>query len=126
VTGDRWDSWPTHKSQEFFLEMMERHDDVTSVKNLAPNLYDVTLDDGTEVKVFMTDVYEFTVSDYANLRAKHSGVNCIVMASNWNHFTDAARADARADGIATFHFKGLMGALNSRGDEFLDYPDIQF
>jgi hypothetical protein len=125
MTADRWDSWPSHRSQEFFLEMMDRHDDVESVEKITPNRYDVTLDDGTEVKVFITDVYEFTVSDYANLRARHPDVTCIVQGSTWNYFTDAARDEARNEDIATFHFKGLMGALNLRGDNFLDYPDAE-
>lgn len=125
MTADRWDSWPSFRSQEVFAEMMERHDDVESVEKISPNGYDLALKDGTEVKVFMTDTYEFTVSDLANLRARHRDVNCILQGSTWNHFTDAARDEARSDGIATFHFRGLMGALNFRGDDFLDYPDSE-
>jgi hypothetical protein len=126
MTADRWNSWPSHKSQTYFLGMMDRHDNVRAVETLAPNRYIVTLNDRTTVTVFMTDVYEFTVSDYEQLRERFPEVNCIVMASEWNHFTTAAREEARAEGIATFHFKGLMGALNYTGDDFLDYPDSLF
>lgn len=105
---------------------MNRHENVRNAEPLTPNRYLVTLKDGTELNVFMTDVYEFTVSDYANLRAHHPEVGCIVTASEWNHFTTAAREEAREEGIATFHFKGIMGALNFKGDDFLDYPDSQF
>ena len=126
MTTSRWDSWPSHKSQDFFVEMLERHKNVRAQEKLSPNRYDVTLVDGTEVKVFMTDVYEFTVSDYAELRGQYPDVNCIVQGSAWNHFTDAAREEARAENTATFHFKGLMGALNFQGDEFLDYPNVRY
>ena len=106
--------------------MMQGHAHVVEVEQLTPSRYDITLEDGTEIKVFMTDVYEFTVSDYTELHAKFPEVNCIVSASNWNHFTDAARAEARGHEVATFHFKGLMGALNYRDREFLNYPDAQY
>jgi hypothetical protein len=110
-------------SQDRFLEMMAEHTHVNGVETLAPNRYHITLSDGTEKKVFITDVYEFTVSDYELLRSRHPEVDCIVTASVWNHFTDLARERARDDGIATFHYRGLMGALNRRGDAFLEYPD---
>lgn len=123
MTADRWDSWPARTSQQKFLDMMEAHAHVDETRQLSPSRYDINLDDGTEVKVFMTDVYEFTVSDYSRLRSRHPDVNCIVQASNWNNFTSMAVGDARADGIGAFTFRGLMGALNYRGDAFLDYPD---
>jgi hypothetical protein len=124
MPGDRWDSWPSRVSQERFLEMMNTHSHVEGqVEQLSPSRFDLTLSDGIETKVFITDVYEFTVSDYENLRTRYPQVNCIVTASTWNHFTTMARQQARDDGVATFHFRGLMGALNRRGDDFLDYPD---
>lgn len=121
MTGDRWDSWPSRASQDYFVDAMAAHTQVERMDSLSPSRYDLRLVDGTEVKVFMTDVYTFSASDYALLKAKHPDVTCIVSASNWNHFSDQAREDAAADGVATFHFADLMGALHYRGDGFVNY-----
>jgi glyceraldehyde-3-phosphate dehydrogenase/erythrose-4-phosphate dehydrogenase len=92
---------------------MEAHTKVRNVEKVSPNCWDLTLTNGAVVHVFITDVYTFSVSDYALLRERHSGVNIIVSASGWNHFSSEAAEQAAADGVATVHIGGeLMSVLH--------------
>jgi hypothetical protein len=125
VAADRWDDPPSQGSIKYLRQMLMDHTHVSGVSDRSANRYDIRLTDGNEVKIFVTDVYEFSVSDYALLRSRHPEVQCVLSASNWNHFTDASRQEAKADGVATFHFRELMGALNRRGDEFLNYRNTK-
>jgi hypothetical protein len=117
-----WDDWPTQGTVDFFLQRMDDHTQVRRVESHSRTRHDLTLIDGTEVKVFITDAYTFSASDYMQLRARHPEVNCILSSSSYRHFSTQAREDARADGVATFHIGDLMGALHRRGTDFLDYP----
>ncbi len=113
MTADRWDSWPSRVSQEYFEEQMNAHTKVRGVTKLSPSQWDLTLVDGAVVHVFMTDVYTFSASDYALLRAKFPDVNCIVSASGWNHFSSQAEEEAAAEGIMTVHLGAdLMSAIH--------------
>jgi len=122
ASGAAWDDPPLEGSVKYFLDRMEDHTHVTRVETLSANRYDLTLKDGTDIRVFITPTYTFDLSDYEQLRARHPEVNCILSDSSWNYFSGEAERVARADGIATFHLgRDLMGALNYRGDAFLDY-----
>lgn len=113
VTADRWNSWPSYASQEYFRDSMEAHTKVRQTDQLSPNRWDLKLTNGAVVRVFMTDVYTFSASDYAVLRAKYPEVDIIVSASGWNHFSSQAAEEAAADGVATVHLGGeLMSVLH--------------
>lgn len=113
MTASRWNSWPSFASQKYFEELMEGHSRVREVTKLSPSRWDLTLTDGTLIRIFITDVYTFSASDYALLRAAHPDVQCIVSASGWNHFSTQAQEDATADGIPTVHLGAeLMSAVH--------------
>jgi hypothetical protein len=113
VTADRWNSWPSFASQNYFQESMEAHTKVRSVEKVTPGRWDLMMTNGVGVQVFITDVYTFSASDYAMLRAKYPEVDIIVQASGWNHFSTEAEENARADGVVTVHLGGgLMSVLH--------------
>jgi hypothetical protein len=63
----------------------------------------------------------FTAADYAELHEACPEVNCILSGSSWNQFSDEAMDAAHRDGVATFLFGDLMGALHQRGAQFVAY-----
>lgn len=92
---------------------MDGHTKARSVEKLSPNRWDVTVTNGTVVRVFITDVYTFSASDYALLRARHPDVHIIVSASMWNHFSSQAEEEAATDGVVTVMLRSdLMSALH--------------
>src|SRR4051812_31947491 len=101
MTADRWDSWPSRASQDYFEKAMRAHTKVRGVTKVSPSRWDLTLTDGTTVEVFITDVYTFSASDYALLRAQYPNVRCVVQASNWNYFSTQASEEADADDVLT-------------------------
>ncbi|MDQ3677108.1 MAG: hypothetical protein M3401_09950 [Actinomycetota bacterium] len=113
MTAARWDSYPSFASQDVFEKLMDDHTKVRGVEKLSPNRWDVTLTNGTVVRVFITDVYTFSASDYAILRAGHPDVDIIVSASMWNHFSSQAEEEAASDEVVTVMLRGdLMSALH--------------
>lgn len=72
------------------------------------------------LKVYIADVYTLTVSDVSEIMATYPEVNCIVVISNWDHYTNIAKEEARINGIGVFTLTEFLEALNYRGKEFLD------
>ncbi len=73
-----------------------------------------------KLKVYIADVYILTVSDVNEIMVSYPEVNCIVIISNWDHYTNRAKEEARINGIGVFTLTEFLEALNYRGEEFLD------
>jgi hypothetical protein len=113
MTVSTWDGWPARVSQDYFQQSMEQHAKVRRVEKQSPSRWDLILTNGRKIQVFITDVYTFSASDYALLRGRYPEVECIVSASNWNHFSDQAEEDAANDGVVTVHLGGeLMSTVH--------------
>lgn len=72
------------------------------------------------LKVYVADVYMLTVSDVNEIMETYPEVNAIVVISNWDHYTNIAKEEARINGIGVFTLTEFLEALNYRGKEFLD------
>lgn len=72
------------------------------------------------LKVYIADVYILTVSDVNEIMEAYPEVNSIVVISNWDHYTNIAKEEARINGIGVFTLAEFLEALNYRGKEFLD------
>jgi hypothetical protein len=113
VTAEKWDSYPSYASQDYFRSSMEGHARVREVAKRSPTRWDLTLTNDAVVRAFITDVYTFSVADYALLRAAHPEVDIIVSASKWNHFSSEAVEAAEEDRVATVKLGGeLMSVLH--------------
>lgn len=72
------------------------------------------------LKAYIADVYLLTASDVNEINRNFPDVNCIVVISNWDHYTDKAKNVARALGIGVFTIFEFREALKHRGNRFLD------
>ena len=113
MNAPSWDGYPSRASQDFFRKSMEGHTRVSTVSQRSPNRWDLRLDSGRVLVIFLTDVYTFSSADYAALRTAHSNVDVIVSASHWNHFSTAAAEEAGRDQVLTVMLGGeLMSILH--------------
>ena len=113
MTAEKWDSYPSFASQDYFGSSMEGHTRVREVAKRSPTRWDLTLTNEVDVRVFITDVYTFSVADYTLLRAAHPEVDIILSASMWNHFSSEAVEAADEDGVATVKLGGeLMSVIH--------------
>lgn len=92
------------ETQEFYKAIIE-----VERKGLFENLI-----------VYVADVYILTLSDVHEVLYKHPDVNCIVVISNWDHYTEQAKRFAKENGIGLFTLSEFLEALNHRGKKFLD------
>lgn len=72
------------------------------------------------LKAYIADVYLLTASDVSEINRDFPDVNCIVVISNWDHYTYEAKNAARALGIGVFTIFEFQEALKYRGNRFLD------
>ncbi len=72
------------------------------------------------IKVYIADVYVLTASDVIEIISKYPDVDCIVVISNWDHYTDLAKDRARRCGIGVFTLNQFLVALNYDERKFLD------
>lgn len=72
------------------------------------------------LKAYVADIYILTASDVNELLYCHPEIDCIVVISNWNHYTYQAKQMARDGGVGVFTLNEFLEALNYCGDDFLD------
>lgn len=72
------------------------------------------------LKVYIADVYVLTASDVIEVIDNYPSVNCIVVISNWDHYTNLAKEEGLKNSLGIFTIDEFLEALNYRGKEFLD------
>ena len=72
------------------------------------------------MKTYIADVYVLTASDVNEIISKYSDIDCIVVISNWDHYTDLAKNNAKKYGVGVFTLNEFLVALNYDGRKFLD------
>lgn len=92
------------ESQEFYKSIIE-----IRRKGLHPT-----------IRAYIADVYILTASDVSEVLNDYPGIDCIVVISTWDHYTDMAKQEARSNGVGVFTLVEFLEALNYRGENFLD------
>ena len=109
----------------FFKKTVENHTEVRRVSVKDVSFYKAI---GTIyryapkpiVKTYIADVYVLTASDVNEIISKYSDIDCIVVISNWDHYTDLAKNNAKKYGVGVFTLNEFLVALNYDGRKFLD------
>lgn len=69
---------------------------------------------------YIADVYILTASDVSEILDKYQEVNCIVVISNWNHYTEMAKYEARMNKVGVFTLSEFLEAMKFHGKRFLE------
>ena len=109
----------------YFQRAVKSHDMVTEVyiddicyyKAIATIQRKYGIED---LKAYIADVYILTASDVAEVMERYPDIDCIVVISNWNQYTDLAKENAKMLGVGVFTLKQFLAALNYEGRKFLD------
>ena len=83
-------------------------------------IFEIQLSDGRLLITYIADVYVLTAADVREVVSEYDDVDCIVVVSNWDHYTSDAKNIAKAMGIGVFTLNEFMKALNYNGRRFLD------
>ena len=72
------------------------------------------------LKVYIADIYILTAEKVLAIISEHPDINCIVVTSIWNSYTDMAKELAQEQNIGVFTQKEFKVALNYYGKLFLE------
>lgn len=61
-----------------------------------------------------------TANDIYEIIDNYPDINGVVVISNWDHYTNQAKKEARINQIGVFTLEEFLEALNYRGERFLD------
>lgn len=109
----------------FFKKTVENHTEVRRVSVKDVSFYKAIAiiyryAPKSIVKTYIADVYVLTASDINEIISKYPDIDCIVVISNWDHYTDLAKNNAKKYGIGVFTLNEFLVALNYDGRKFLD------
>lgn len=107
----------------FAINALRNHDLVTSVEVETTKYYyaiaTINRDYLPSVTAYIADVYLLTASDIVEIIAQYPEVDSVVVISNWDHYTDRAKEEARINNIGVFSLHEFLRALNFYGQEYL-------
>ncbi len=81
-------------------------------KKLYYAIFKINMIDGRSLNVYVADVYALTAADILEIKSKFENVNCVVVVSNWNHYTTEAVRVGESMGIKVYTLKEFMKAIN--------------
>ena len=73
----------------------------------------------SKIRAYIADVYILTESDVHEVLSNYD-IDCIVVISNWDHYTVEAKEFAKENSVGVFTGKEFLEALGKRGNQFLD------
>lgn len=108
----------------YFENVIKEHDKVEWVEFVEADRYKaifkIYLTDGRLLVTYIADVYILTAADVREILAEYEDIDCIVVVSNWDHYTSDAKSVAKSMGIGVYRFKEFMKAINYNGRMFLE------
>ena len=109
---------------KYFHRVMTEHEKVDRVdlieKDTYKAIFEILLTDGRRLVTYIGDVYVLTAADVREIVSEYERIDCIVVVSNWDHYTSYAKDVAKGMGIGVFTLKEFMKAINYNGRSFLD------
>ena len=104
---------PSYEQRTFFEQAVVEHSKVRSIDLIDDHVYQIERrGELPSLIVYLTDLYTVGFADVLDIKARCRDVNCIVTISNWNEYTNDAKAHAFSQNIGLFTFREFMGALN--------------
>ncbi len=109
---------------KYFRKIMNKHEKVARVKFVESDrhkaIFEILLKDERVLNTYIADVYILTAADVREIVSEYEDVDCIVVVSNWDHYTLDAKNIAKEMKIGVFTLKEFMGAINNNGKRFLE------
>ena len=119
---DKYDKWPLPSSVQTFEQYLLGHSRVAQIDRIQENIYRFSRNGGLEsLIVIHSNIYILGTADVMELNSMVDNLQAIVLAGNWNSYTEDAKAFGKEQGIAIFRFREFFGALNYENDEFTNY-----
>lgn len=107
-----WMSYYGHYS--FFESRMKSHSEVSNVNKKLNGVYEIKLNDGRVLSVFICDCYSFGLAEYYESVDKLGNLNAVIINSNWCSYSMEAKIYCRDNKVGIFDIAGFMAALKKK------------
>ncbi|WP_211371072.1 hypothetical protein [Dechloromonas hortensis] len=91
---------------------MKDHDKVARLTAADTGLYDVYLNDGRVLRVFVCECYSFGGAEYYETTQKLGAVDAVVINSNWCGYSFELKIACQKEKVGVFDISGFMSAIN--------------
>lgn len=109
------DSFPWmsyYGNYQFFESRMSTHSKVLNIRNTGEGLYEIDLQDGRTLTVFICECYSYGVAEYQESVEKLGNLDAVVINSNWCGYSMDVKLHCQEREVGVFDIKGFMAALN--------------
>ena len=108
-----------YRNYNFFVQRMNEHSKVRSISSINPSLYNIELNDGRTLKVFICECYAFDVAEYIEACENYGELDAVVISSNWCGYSLGVKRHCMSENVGVFDTAGFMAAINRK--EFWTY-----
>lgn len=105
--------WPSYYGNySFFENRIRTHSKVRSLSQIEKGLYEITLNDGRVLRVFICDCYSYDLAEYIETVENLGEVDAVIINSNWCGYTLDAKSHCIENQVGLFNISGFMSAIN--------------
>ncbi|BFM15615.1 hypothetical protein R50073_17980 [Maricurvus nonylphenolicus] len=101
-----------YRNYKFFEQRMNEHSKVSLCEQLDEGLYNIELNNGNTLKVFICECYSFGTAEYVESCENYGAIDAVVISSNWCSYALELKRDCMADKVGIFDVRGFMAAIN--------------
>jgi hypothetical protein len=112
--------WLSHSGgYNFFESKMLGHNKVNWIKSKKTGLYEIFLNDGRTLNVFICECYSFGIAEYYESIENLGPLDAIIINSNWCGYSIEVKLHCQNINVGVFNIGGFMAAINKL--RFWDY-----
>lgn len=106
--------WPAYYGNyNFFVNRIREHSKVADVEATDDfGVYNIRLENGRSLRVFICECYCFGVAEYHEVIEKLGKFDAFIISSNWCSYTDDLKLTLRDEKVGLFKIGEFMGAIN--------------
>lgn len=98
---------------------MRGHDLVAKLESVANGVYDLTLFDDRQIRVFICECYSYGVAEFHETVDNIGKISAIVINYQWCGYSSDAKLLCRGSNVGLFTISEFMAALNRQ--DFWNY-----
>jgi hypothetical protein len=121
--GGYYEKRPRPESIQYFMNRVNGHTKVLSVKKIGDQLFEIKQRNGKIIYVYLTNIYIIGEAEVYEILAenKENHLDSIVTISSWNQVSSAGKQAGKDNGLGIFIMSDFLGALNYDGEAFTNY-----
>ncbi len=105
----------------YIEKFLANHSFIDRMEKLNIYMFEVTLKDYRNLRIFVTNTYFFTEYTFNQITAIDPAIDAIICSNPSSSYTEDAKFLCIDQNIGLFSLREFMGAIRKKGNEFLNY-----